>query len=296
MLLFGDPCQLRPVCASFPWEEPQNEKHKRSNMVEPIWEKFQPIILRTNHRQGEDLEYATMLNRFREGIFLDEDLDVMRTRVTHINSAEIPEERMYIFAENTEVNQINDACLEAMEGELFTSKARVEHRTNKGYKPRIAPGGQVGNTNLQDNLRFKIGSKVMLTYNLKVNDGLTNGALGVVVGVETNSSGKLKEIHVHFSANVGKETSTKFFPHLKDKYGVPCVAIYIMEQEYRITRDNTGVKSTATAYNFPLKLAHAITSHKVNKRNEFISLLITCFNVNFVGSRTDNQISNCSCC
>ena len=265
VILFGDPCQLKPVMAPFPWERPLNEKFQKSYDIEPLWDSFQPHFLRTNHRQGEDREYGEMLNRFREGIFNKDDMKIMRGRVVKSrNDSCIPEDRMYIFAWNSEVNEVNEAFLEKSEGELYVSKAKVQHRTLKNFKPRVNNAGQIQNTNLQQTLQFKIGSKVMLTYNLKVADGLTNGAIGIVMGVKLSSDGELQEIHVNFTGkNVGKETSEKFFSHLYDLYGVPCVAIKVYETEFRIGRSNTGIRSSATAVNFPLKLAHAVTSHKV---------------------------------
>ena len=47
----------------------------------------------------------------------------------------------------------------------------------------------------------------MLTYNLKVVDGLTNGSVGQVYGIKVGSRNQLMEIHVHFvGKNVGIET------------------------------------------------------------------------------------------
>ena len=61
MILLGDPLQLRPVRGSYPWEEPKNEKYRRVHQIEPIWDKFLPVILRTNHRQGSDREFSDIV-------------------------------------------------------------------------------------------------------------------------------------------------------------------------------------------------------------------------------------------
>ena len=104
----------------------------------------------------------------------------------------------------------------------------------------------------------------MLTYNLKVVDGLTNGALGKVLGVKFNSAKKLQEIHVNFiGKNVGSETS-KSFSHLREKYGLPCIALSRYETEFQLRSTNETTSTTGTATQFPLKLADAVTAHKVS--------------------------------
>ena len=67
VLLFGDPLQLRPVKGGFPWEEPRDPKHRKAHMLSSTWELFNPVMLRTNHRQGKDLEYSKILERIRVG-------------------------------------------------------------------------------------------------------------------------------------------------------------------------------------------------------------------------------------
>ena len=58
----------------------------------------------------------------------------------------------------------------------------------------------------------------MLTYNLNTSDGLTNGALGEVVGYDISPEGRIKRIYVQFFGNkVGKERR-KSFPNLLKRF------------------------------------------------------------------------------
>ena len=103
----------------------------------------------------------------------------------------------------------------------------------------------------------------MVTYNLNTIDSIVNGAMGTVVGVKLNEKNQVVEIHVNFTNSLhGRETAKKF-PELLEKYRVPVVPITRYEAVFRLGRDNVGVKSTATAYQFPLKLSFSVTSHKV---------------------------------
>ena len=144
----------------YPWERPRDDKFRKAYDIDPLWNLFKPVILKTNHRQGEDRQYADMLNRFRVGECLDEDIKMMKTRIFHINDSRIPEQRLYIFGWNSEVNAINTACLDAIEGEVIVSQAIVTHNNLKNFNPPIDKSGNIKNTNLQKELKFKVGSKV----------------------------------------------------------------------------------------------------------------------------------------
>ena len=263
LLLFGDPLQLKPVKGKYPWQEPI--KYKDAYTAFKLWSLFQPVILRKNHRQGADGAYGQLLSRLRVGKCTDEDVSLLQTRVVPVGSKKIPRESIYIFCTNLDVNNMNDDCLEEIQSKEIVVQAIFHHPTIKDYKPTyIDPTGNVPNTNLQNVFKFKIGCQVMLTYNINTVDCLVNGAIGEIVGLAENDKGKPTEIHVHFRNPSHGEESVKKFPKLEKTYGVPVVPIKMYETQFRISKDNFGVRSTATAIQFPLKLAFSVTSHKVS--------------------------------
>ena len=84
VLAFGDMFQLKPVQGRAPFAEPQNEQYAITHMLEPRWELLQVLNLIENHRQGEDREFADLLNRIRvveKGQLTDEDVALLQTRV-----------------------------------------------------------------------------------------------------------------------------------------------------------------------------------------------------------------------
>ena len=235
-----------------------------------MWSEFQPIILRTNHRQGRSLEYSTLCEKIRTSGFdgLEEsDVTTLKSRIYKRDDPNLPEDSVFIFATNAAVNKLNSQKLSEMHGKLFTAEAIVAHKTLKNYKPFVVPAtGCIRNTNLLKTFRFKVNSKVFLCYNTNTNDSLVNGAFGRIVGAKENVKGELLEIHVHFwNEATGKETAKKY-PGLREKYGVPTIPIKRLEAQPRIGSQNHGVKSTCTVYMFPLRLAHAVTIHKVRTK------------------------------
>ena len=100
-----------------------------------------------------------MLNRFRVGECLDSDIKMMKDRIFNLNDSRIPEQKLYIFGWNSEVNDMNSACLDAIEGELIVSQATVEQKSLKSFNPPTDKSGNIQNTNLQRELKFKVGSK-----------------------------------------------------------------------------------------------------------------------------------------
>ena len=260
---------MKPVRARYPWEEPTNQQHRNFNVGGSLWSEFVPIVLRTNHRQGNSLEYGRLCEKIRIGGFQgleNNDIETLKSRICTRTDARIPENCIYVFATNAAVNSMNEEKLSEIEGRLFTTEAIVRHKTLKNFKPFIVPStGCIRNTNLLNIFQFKINCKIFLSYNLNTNDSLVNGSLGKIVGVKEDASGNLLEIHVHFWNEImGKETA-KSYPDLKAKYGVPTVPIKRLEAQPRIGSQNFGVKSTCTVYMFPLRLAHAVTIHKVRK-------------------------------
>ena len=63
VVLLGDLLQLKPVLGHFVFQSPNNKELELAHMMDSLWEKFEVITLKTNHRQGDDKPYAELLNR-----------------------------------------------------------------------------------------------------------------------------------------------------------------------------------------------------------------------------------------
>ena len=263
VFLLGDILQLRPVLARYIFEDPSSERFKLAFLILSLWKMFKVVILRTNHRQGEDKEYADILNRIRTAEFTEDDLKALETRVRPLNHSDIPINALVVTSTNKEVNQINEERLTLIDERIYESKAINRRSTQREFKPKIDPTGAIRGTALQTMLRLKVGAKVMLTSNIDTCDCLTNGALGEVVGFKFNKD-ILKQVYVHFfNEDCGRDTR-KSFADLQTKFpGKNVLPINRIEVQYSLSKKGTGGNSNATAIQFPLRLAFASTAHKV---------------------------------
>ena len=81
VFVLGDILQIEPVKGSSIYSAPRDERLKLYHAVEDLWKKFTVNNLNTNHRQGDDKEYAHLLNRVRIGQQKKEDITKLETRV-----------------------------------------------------------------------------------------------------------------------------------------------------------------------------------------------------------------------
>ena len=271
ILALGDIMQIKPPLGTMIYACPINEKcaclYQMPNGN--LWEKFQVICLKSNHRQGESGDYANLLNRLRTGEQTDEDVSLLNTRVFPRNSSLIPEDALLITGENKIVNDVNLKKLNELQGELFEIETVVHSKTRGKFKPVVDKAGQIKNTPLQNILRIKRNARIMLTSNIDVCDNLSNGQLGEIVDLIFNEKAELSQILVQFDKKeVGTEHRKK--NNASNKYrGQNLTCITKIEFEYKLKE---GSASTATASNFPLKLAWATTCHKIQV-DSFFNLL-----------------------
>ena len=164
--------------------------------------------------------------------------------------------------------------MDELDGSELTLEAKIQSECNSKKKPPVDKNtGQVHNTPLQQVLRLKVQSKVILTSNIDVMDSLTNGAFGEVVGFENSTNGVVKKVLVEFIEPRCGEILRQKFPYLGKKYPGRLVTP-ISPIEFPC-RSSSSVAS-GMVYQFPLRLAFASTSHKVsiNLNHFIINILI----------------------
>ena len=155
---FGDLLQLQPVAGRFIFDIPQSSAYHLTHALMPRWKMLKVLNLELNHRQGNDRQYAEILNRIREGKQTQNDIEVLKKRFRLSSHPDLKEVSLYIVCTKKACSKINMEYLTSLPGDELEIPAIHHHRTQKNYKPRICnKEGTVGPTSFMNNLKIKIG-------------------------------------------------------------------------------------------------------------------------------------------
>jgi endonuclease/exonuclease/phosphatase (EEP) superfamily protein YafD len=262
VLAVGDLYQLPPVGQKPMYKRP-TDISCIGDLAPPLWHDFQFHELTQIMRQ-KDIDFATLLNEVRVRVPCENDhVDVKlkaRELTLHPDHPAYPKNVLHVYAENQAVGDRNKKMLEDMAGNTYYSKAKDSGDDIKG----MDLSKQATNTgNLQEHLELKVGARVILTNNMDVPDGLTNGAYGTIHGIISENENALciKTILVRFdSPKVG--ICAKKISLFKKDYG-QCVPIKRVEVTFAYSCQKRSKTVMVTRCQFPLFLAWAVTIHKV---------------------------------
>ncbi len=242
VLFTGDFLQLKPVNDDFIFET-------------QLWKdmKFVIIKLNTPHR-FINKEHYNFLQRIRIANPIEEDISKINSRVKAYEEYMNKEEKKEtiiptkIYPLREKVDEENQEELSKLEGKYYKfkcidtyiiSKKNIDNeiiKDNNGNITAIKPYDKYFDESVPKILLFKIGAQVMLTKNISVEDGLTNGSRGIITGFSKEEE--------------------KFFIEVLFKNGKKHL-IGINNYDFK------DEKVKITRYQFPLILAYALTIHKI---------------------------------
>ena len=265
VIVFGDMMQLKPCLGKYIFEAPSNADFKATYHLDSRWNMFESLILEKNHRQGKDKVYADLLNRLRTGDQTTDDIELLKTRVRPIGHQDVVKADMYIGCKKADVAKENLNYIRKFKGKgkLTLLKAKHHHATQKKFTPKIdKKDGGVGTTAFQDEVHVKIGAKIMIIHNIDIQDMLTNGQLGEIMHFILTKDGKVDKLIIKLrDRKAGQENQRKHSGVLSNFPG--CVLIERVALQYTIRQRSGDVGATATVFQFPIRLAHATTAHKI---------------------------------
>ena len=234
---------------------------------------FNVVNLEINHRQEGCKTYADLLNRMRTSNHTEDDIKALQKRVFRKRHPIYKKVGTYVVCTKMAAMEINDKFLAKQEGEEIMVKAIHSQANRESYKPVINKVGQVGNTGFMDELRLKVGSKVMLIHNLDVEDCLTNGQMGTLAGVVKAANGGIKMLVVNFNNKHAGKMWREKHPGVVAKFPGG-TGIEKMNWSYSLKKNS---QDNLHVVQHPIVLADAVTAHKMQVfRSEIIGNLKAC--------------------
>ena len=217
VIAVGDLYQLKPVndfliCLDL--------KEGASSLARNLWkELFTMYELVDIMRQKDDLAFAQLLNRLRVNEMTEEDKQKLQTRVFDRDTGDYPKDAVHLFARNVYVKKHNDNILSQLPGEKFVIPCHdnvVSANIPAKECQRLInslPDDYSNTGQLMKSLTVVVGMIVVHTANVDVEDGLTNGATGVVKQIDFRMEGTNRPsiIWVLFDdPRVGRTTREKY--------------------------------------------------------------------------------------
>ena len=166
---------------------------------------------------------------------------------------------MHVFAQNKYCDEWNEFMLKSLPGDTSICVAHDSKKDNITNVAEInVPDKPSATGNLTKELKIKIGTRVMITTNIDVSDGLTNGVMGMIVNIlKDEEEVNVKVILVKFdNSDVGQSARSQ---SLYKKINRKTIPIVPFQASFQI---NSSSSCTASRLWFPLKLSWAVTIHK----------------------------------
>ena len=258
ILAVGDFYQLPPVSGKTLYS-PTNE------VLKDIWNPlFQRVELTEIMRQKDDAIFAQMLNRLRvrkpNDPLQEIDIKLLESRTVKENDLTAPSDALHLFFLNTDVDSYNEAKLTSLGTNIHNVKAQdIDQKEGRAIQIRETPHStsRRDDTCLVPYLKLAVGARAMLIANVDVSDGLCNGVSGIIKGIDFLNSSMPSAVYVKFDSDkIGTKTrSSQFIP---TQYS-GCVPIKPRKETFKVK----GKEYTTTREQIPLKLAWAVTIHKV---------------------------------
>ena len=218
VIAVGDLYQLKPVTGSWIFLDLDKES---SSLAQNLWKDlFKLYELVDIMRQKDDLEFAHLLNRLRLNALTEKDQDTLQTRLVSPESKDYQKDLLHLFAENAGVDKHNNEILTEMSGEKVVIpchdtvvSANISAKKCDNLVKSL-PDDFSKTGNLMKLLTVAVGMIYVMTVNVDVDDGLTNGSTGIVKLIEYRMEGTNRPsiIWVLFDhSRIGRSTRERFF-------------------------------------------------------------------------------------
>jgi ATP-dependent DNA helicase PIF1 len=189
LVLCGDFCQLPPVVKSM-------DKSGPLYIFESsIWPTIitQNVFLTTNHRQSDPV-FAQLLDEVRFGILSPSSKEILKSRIG-LDYSTLEIKPTFLHSRNVSVDEINNREMLKLGNEIITfhiqnatlDKTGNENCINYSSREILASVAAMDkNQQYVPELKLCVDAQVMLLVNLDITNGLANGSRGVIKSFSEN--------------------------------------------------------------------------------------------------------------
>ncbi|XP_059142987.1 uncharacterized protein LOC131930491 [Physella acuta] len=267
VLLVGDLNQLPPVMDSLIYKVDKSNEFWELMDRNPLWDLFTFYELKQIMRQKNEIEFIEALNALASGHMVQKHVELFKSR--QVSPSAVPNSAIRLYGENKFVDMYNQERIKSHPGPHYISTAKdsILGKLSEASKESILQGlkkKKLSEVNgLPHSIIIKLGIKYAITTNIDVEDGLVNGACGVLrlITFDNDDSQVPKILWLDFSThNVGNKAKMAHKRLIDDNnldsHLVPirkvCVPLNISNKlQYPTLRTQ-----------FPMVPAEAITIHK----------------------------------
>lgn len=269
VIFVGDLFQLRPAGGAWIFADKLGSDSR--SLGGNLWKEHVKMFeLHTVMRQKESAEFAEILNRIRMGLQTQDDLDKLSklaVQQPHALTPQLCSTHVLCDAANQEAYERakthNPDIIETTIAAENTSSSAMTHANRIIAEQEAAQTQELGK--LRQRLLLYVGQTVELTVNIDNEDGLTNGASGVIDHITwlpgTSQESRPHIIWMSFHEPERGVKQRQKFHTLKSKLSssIPEVSVPIFVVSKQDTSSCVGITRTQ----FPLSPAHARTIHHV---------------------------------
>ena len=204
------------------------------------------------------MKWVETLKRVRTASLTADDLTVLSSLQVLENDPSLPIVATRIFYTYAEVDRDSEYKLNCLRGQVFSSKSMI--KSPVGCRPKINQG-KFNDTAFSDSITLKVGARVIFIYNVDVNDCLTNGQLGSIVGIISPDLCQINCVPVELDDEHVGISLIKQNPQFRSSYsgGVPIFKTFVT---YQLSKRNRH-SARSQLLQLHLRLAWALTCHKV---------------------------------
>ena len=261
----GDLYQLPPIRRRAVFE---NYKNDTFNLCHP-WSAFKMIELTEIMRQKDDKAFAELLNRLREGKHSDNDIAVLKQRLTTVSpgNANYPMNITHLFSTNASVDAHNNALYTLSKTNKAQIKAvdiiigDISDELKNEMKNKI-PDDPTKTMGLYSVVSIATVAKYDLTTNIDVTDGLTNGAECVIEDIDyrVENSTRPSIIWVSFPhPDIGRKQHREHAHLYNTHINKNWTPVLEVTKQFQINKKS---KVKVLRRQFPLRPAAAKTIHR----------------------------------